>query len=297
MASVFISYSHDSNEHRKWVGKLVQDLGRQLKSSNANLVFDQSNLNPGQDIARFMEQGISESDYVLVICTSNYNQKADNGHGGVGYEKMIITSELLANQDTHKFIPVVRNVMGARRTPICLSTRLFVDLSDDADYDIGINEICEVIGQTSSNPSSKSVPKGWSIDKEGKDPMIKGQKKLVNHPDGRKETFLLIDNEIVCVEQVFPNGAVAYIEVDPNGNIIRQKFPYPEDEYSILINKASELGYEWQANSDGNVEHLSKLKWGRSVRWLTDANGVLLDYHVSGGCHVDHIRKKIRCGW
>jgi len=89
MASVFISYSHDSDEHRKWVGELVRDLRQRLKSSNVDLVCDQSNLKPGQDIARFMEQGISESDYVLVICTSNYNQKADSSHGGVGYEKMI----------------------------------------------------------------------------------------------------------------------------------------------------------------------------------------------------------------
>ena len=172
-----------------------------------------------------------------------------------------------------------------------------MDLSDNADYDIGINEICDVIGQTSADPSSKSLPKGWSFDKEGKAPMIKGRKRQVNHPDGRKETFLLIDNEIVCVEQVFPDGAVAYYEVDPNGNIIRQKFPYPVAEYSILINQASLLGYESKTNSDGNVEHRADLKWGRAVRWLTDVNEVLLDYHVSGGCHVDHIQKKIRCGW
>lgn len=297
MASVFISYSHDSDKHKRWVGELVQDLRQQLNSSNVDFVFDQSDLKPGQDMARFMERGISDSDYVLVICTSNYNQKADSGHGGVGYEKMIITSELLTNQDTHKFIPIVRNVMSARLTPLCLSTRLYVDLSDNANYDTGINEVCNVLGQTLTEPSSKSLPKGWSFDKEGKDPLIKGQKRQINHPDGRKETFQLIDNKIVCVEQVFIDGAVAYYEVDPNGNIIRQKFPYSVAEYAILINQASLLAYESNTNSDGNIEYRAELKWGRTVRWLTDAKGVLLDYHLIGGCHVDHKQRQIRCGW
>ena len=297
MASVFISYSHDSDEHKKWVGELVKDLRQRLSSSNVDFVFDQSNLKPGQDIARFMERGISESDYVLVICTLNYNQKADSGHGGVGYEKMIITSELLANQDTHKFIPIVRNVTSARRTPLCLSTRLYVDLSDNADYGSGVSEICDALGQTSADSSSKSLPKGWSFDKEGKDPLIKGQERQINHPDGRTETFLLIDNEIVCLEQVFPNGAVAYYEIDRNGNIIRQKFPYPVAEYTSLVNQASSVAYKSKTNSDGNIEHRADLKWGKAVRWLTDAKGVLLDYHVSGGCHVDHLQRQIRCGW
>jgi hypothetical protein len=51
-----------------------------------------------------MQDGLSQSDRVLVICTENYVRKADAGEGGVGYEQMIVTAELIKNLGTQKFI-------------------------------------------------------------------------------------------------------------------------------------------------------------------------------------------------
>jgi hypothetical protein len=41
------------------------------------------------------ETHLSNSDYTVIVCTDNYVEKANSGSGGVGYEKMIVTSELL----------------------------------------------------------------------------------------------------------------------------------------------------------------------------------------------------------
>ncbi len=70
---VFISYSHDSEEHKAWVA----DLARFLISNGIDVVIDAWNLRRGEDIPKFMEDGLSSADRVLMICTERYVEKAD----------------------------------------------------------------------------------------------------------------------------------------------------------------------------------------------------------------------------
>src|SRR4051812_46763754 len=111
--SVFISYSHDSHGHRAWVLRLAAD----LRTHGIDASFDQWDLSPGQDIAAFMERGVSNSDRILMVCSSTYVQKADAGSGGVGYERLIVTGELVTSIDTKKFLPLIRNNVGSQMTP------------------------------------------------------------------------------------------------------------------------------------------------------------------------------------
>lgn len=78
-----------------------------------------------------MEHGLQGSDRVIVVCTDNYNAKSNDGVGGVGYENNILTAELLMNQSTTKFIPVIRSVSQQIKTPICLASRVYIDFSDN----------------------------------------------------------------------------------------------------------------------------------------------------------------------
>jgi hypothetical protein len=99
---VFISYSHDSAEHKKWVGELASILVKK----GIDVILDQWDLGFGDDVPKFMEKGVSDSDRVLMVCTETYVKKADEGKGGVGYEAMIVTGELVKNLGTSKFIPI-----------------------------------------------------------------------------------------------------------------------------------------------------------------------------------------------
>ena len=90
---VFISYSHDTPQHRQWVGELAS----KLVHKGVDVILDQWDLGPGDDIPKFMEKGVAEADRVLMICTEPYVKKADEGKGGVGYESMIVTGELVQN--------------------------------------------------------------------------------------------------------------------------------------------------------------------------------------------------------
>ena len=87
-----------------------------------------------------METHLADSDYVIMVCTETYVERANKGVGGVGYEKMIITADLLANIDSNKIIPIIRQ-SGTHKVPTFLKTKLFVDFSRADDYEYSFDEL------------------------------------------------------------------------------------------------------------------------------------------------------------
>lgn len=104
---VFISYSHDSAEHKRW----VLDFATTLRNRGIDAVLDQWDLKPGDDLPQFMEQNLVAADYAIMVCTSRYVKKANAGEGGAGYEKMIMTSSSLTKISANKTAHGVRDVM------------------------------------------------------------------------------------------------------------------------------------------------------------------------------------------
>ena len=83
-------------------------LGKSRGQSGAGDRIEASQTARRTDKSIFMETGIAESDFVLIICMPVYATKANKRHGGVGYEAMIITGELAEDIQETKFIPVLR---------------------------------------------------------------------------------------------------------------------------------------------------------------------------------------------
>ena len=137
----FVSYSHDSRDHRRW----VLELSTKLVANGIDVTLDQWDLRLGDDVARFMEAGVRESDRVLVICTPQYVKKANEGipTRGVGYERLIVTAHLVQrNLGTTKFIPIVRDAYGdAQGVPDFLGNRYHVDFRNDDNYNAMIDEL------------------------------------------------------------------------------------------------------------------------------------------------------------
>ena len=134
---VFISYSHDSPEHKRW----VSELAARLRYNGIDAILDQWDLGPGDDITLFMETGLRDSDRVLVICTDTYVSKANTGEGGVGYERQIVTAQLIQNLGTNKFIPVICQASGEEKTPTFLATRMYIDLRDQSQFETEFNKL------------------------------------------------------------------------------------------------------------------------------------------------------------
>jgi hypothetical protein len=138
---VFVSYSHDDQEHKDW----VLTLSTRLVANGVNVILDQWDLNLGGDLPRFIESGLTEADRVLAICTDNYVGKANSGKGGVGYEKMILTAQLMQDISTEKIIPVLRRNNLPVVLPAFLGSRVYVDFRDATQYEARYAELVREI--------------------------------------------------------------------------------------------------------------------------------------------------------
>jgi TIR domain len=133
---VFVSYSHDSQEHKRW----VLDLATRLRNSGIDAILDQWDLGPGGDLPHFMEQSIARSARILMICTERYVEKANAGLGGVGYEKMIVTADLLKRIGSNRVIPIVRQ-SGTTTLPIFLESKVYINLSSADQFETGMDQL------------------------------------------------------------------------------------------------------------------------------------------------------------
>ena len=124
----FLSYSWDGRDHQQWVAKFAERLQGE---SGVEIIFDGWHLRPGGDKLHFMEQAVADGNFVVVVCTPTYAERANKRQGGVGYESMIITSELAEHILTNKFIPVLRKGTWDSSLPIYLKSRMGVNLSDE----------------------------------------------------------------------------------------------------------------------------------------------------------------------
>ena len=135
--SAFVSYSHDSEDHKAW----VLQLATRLRHNGVDTILDRWNIDLGQDVAAFIERGLSKSSRVLCVCTENYARKANLKKGGVGYEKRIMTAEIMADLDTDWLIPVIRDNTRADLVPTFLGGCLYVDFRDDLRYEEKYEEL------------------------------------------------------------------------------------------------------------------------------------------------------------
>ena len=129
--TVFVSYSHDHEDHIAW----VLQLATRLRHNGVNAILDQWNLDLGRDVAAFIERGLSESNRVVCICSENYVRSANEKRGGVGYEKRMISAEIMSDANTDWVIPVIRNNASPELVPTFLSGCLYVDFRDDVTYE------------------------------------------------------------------------------------------------------------------------------------------------------------------
>lgn len=190
---VFISYSHDSPEHKMWVMKLAQ----KLMDNGIEAMLDMWELGPGDDIARFMERGLKEADRVLMVCTEKYVLKAEAGQGGVGYEKMIMTAEYMKQVESKRVIPIIRQ-NGTDHVPAFLGTKLYMDFSTDERAEYAFDELArELHGKPLySKPKLGSVPNFDTTPpvepKLTEDPVLKAMKVVMAVYEGRRDNELSI---------------------------------------------------------------------------------------------------------
>ncbi|MGE0885162.1 MAG: SUMF1/EgtB/PvdO family nonheme iron enzyme [Blastocatellales bacterium] len=119
-SKVFISYSHDSEEH---VTRVLR-LSDALCHWGIDCHIDQYELAPANWLS-WMERQIKEADFVLIVCTEVYCRRFEQREtrpSGVGWEGGVITTELYERQQDKaaKFIPIVFSAEDNQHIPTLL---------------------------------------------------------------------------------------------------------------------------------------------------------------------------------
>lgn len=134
----FVSYAREDGTHEAWVLRLATDLRRNA----VDVILDQWELRPGDDIAAFMDESIARAEHLLLICTELFAQKGDARRGGVGYEHAIITGQLLtASPSETKLVPILKQGTPSTALPRYVKTRLFIDFRESARYDQSLEQL------------------------------------------------------------------------------------------------------------------------------------------------------------
>src|SRR5215467_14088342 len=105
---VFLSYSHDSQEHIERVLALCD----QMRRDGIDADIDQYEPSPPQGWPQWMLDQIEGAEFVCVVCTEIYNRRARGKElAGIGlgarWEGAIITQETYEARRSEKYIPLV----------------------------------------------------------------------------------------------------------------------------------------------------------------------------------------------
>jgi hypothetical protein len=225
---VFISYSHDSLEHKKWVNQFAT----RMRNHGIDSILDQWELTAGDDLPHFMETHLASADFIVMICTDRYVKKANEGKGGVGYEKMIITSNLLENIDNNKIIPIIRQ-SDTSDIPTFLKTKLYINFSKNSDFEFSYDEL---IRNIHDSPVLKKPEIGNNPFKEPSE-LVESKSK-----DGIQELIKLI---VGFFENSQEQKYILYASIVRDSNISRIYV-------DILLDEALKDGYITR-DSDGDI--------------------------------------------
>ena len=153
MTTVFISYSWDSELHKKRIKKFVE----YLHKNQINVIFDED-MKLGELLQDFMEKGVRDSDYVLMCYTPTYKQRADNRikndkTNGVAYENTMITGEVYSRNNQCKFIPILFEGTWQESTPYWATGKLGIDLTGN-DIKSEMSKLIRTLNNDLTAPSN-----------------------------------------------------------------------------------------------------------------------------------------------
>ena len=138
VATVFISYSWDDENHKNW----VLELANKLVEDGIDVLLDRYDLKAGKSLTHFIESSISKADKIIIVFTPNYKLKATNRRGGVGYEYSIMNAELYQNQtDNDRIIPVLRKGRQKESIPEFMQQYIHLDMTNDSNFELSFTDL------------------------------------------------------------------------------------------------------------------------------------------------------------
>lgn len=300
---VFFSYSHDSEEHKAW----VLTLATRLERNGVAVILDQWDLNLGNDLPLFMELGLTTADRVIVVCTEQYVKKANAMHsGGVAYEKMIISSQIMADLGSNRVIPIVVGNSDGVKVPTFIGGKYRLNF-DPAHYESSYTElIADLWGEKvrprparGENPFLR-MPEPHAVDQPIDDrefisPSLQG--KIVFDPSQNDGSYTVGEGEMSFKLLFSVAGRdQVWVYKRPDQNIVSLKIAIGYDEIDD-VDDANQKGFYEVDNSEclrlGDVAILQNqsgyylgIVLRRALhraRLMDDRNEVTIDYKIAPG--------------
>lgn len=134
---VFISYSWDNEEHKKW----VLSLAATLRDNGVDASMDVFETQKGTThLTEMMVKNIRDNDYTIIVMTTGYAKKADSMEGGVGTETRLLQNVI--NSNANKVIPILRNPLNSSKCiPFYLDGYHYIDFSEDKKFNNNIENL------------------------------------------------------------------------------------------------------------------------------------------------------------
>ena len=108
-------------------------LAKDLESKGVEVAIDRY-VQAGGSLTQFMETSVRESDYVLLVCTPRFAERANGRSGGVGYEAQVVTGSLFHGARIGKFVPLLRSGTSKDALPSYCSSFLAIDFRLEEGY-------------------------------------------------------------------------------------------------------------------------------------------------------------------
>ncbi len=139
---VLISYAWEEEDiaYMNW----IVTFAAKLRANGINAQIDRYQPH-GTDLPKFMLDSIRNATKVLCVLTPKYKEKAESGKGGAAYEGGIISHEIYRDQDTIKFIPILRKGTFEISTPSFIDGRKGFDCTSDEKYKSELANIIKAI--------------------------------------------------------------------------------------------------------------------------------------------------------
>lgn len=301
--SVFISYSHDSDDH----SKMVLELADRLVSHGIDCILDQYEQSPPDGWVKWMARNIDASNYILVVCTEPYAQRANGespaGCGkGVKFESLLTYQELYDNDSIgNKFIPVLLRNEDAAHIPKPLRPFQRYLVADDYGYEDLYRRITSQPRIVKPSPGKRqSLPTGENLnhinrnkdienialetpakaadaslvaklvelrlDKEFKNFSVEDQNNLLR---AIAELLKLSDSDL-RIKRIREGSVKILLELPPSAATLLLKLFGEGKLKALLVTDATEVSHQFKV---GNLTTKSRVAATGTVKWFNDATG------------------------
>jgi hypothetical protein len=133
---VFVSYSHDSDEH----SGQVSEFSNKLREWGIDSRIDQYEPAPAEGWPTWMQRQIRAASFIIVICSKEYRKRFEakiRARGkGARFEGSILTTEIYESLgNNRRIIPVVLHDKDQKQIPTILRIYTFYNVGSDDGFE------------------------------------------------------------------------------------------------------------------------------------------------------------------